>query len=147
MNAKELQIGDLVDYRGKVIKVTSLYAKGGSNEVGFGDREDIWVNGRVLNPIPLTPEILEKNGFYFGFTSNEEDMAYAVGTSLHKEDEGWVWDEGNGAIKVIFPNESDGGEVKLEDSNYLAFVFDKICVHQLQQLIRLSGIDKEITLA
>lgn len=97
-------------------------------------------------PVELTPEILEKNGFHFGFTSNEEDMAACTTAQLNPNDKGWVWDEGDGAIKVIFPNESDGGEVKLEGTNYLACMFDEIYVHQLQQLIRLSGIDKEITL-
>ena len=100
----------------------------------------------IYMPIPLTPEILEKNGFHFGYTSNEEDMAACTIAQLNPNDKGWVWDEGDGAIKVIFPNESDGGEVKLEGTNYLACVFDKIYVHQLQHLLRLCDINKEIDL-
>ena len=50
MNIKELQIGDYVNYRGQIIMVTSLYDKGGSNEVGWSDREDVWVNADNVNP-------------------------------------------------------------------------------------------------
>lgn len=63
MKAKELQIGDYVNYRGQIIKVTSLYDKGGSNEVGWSDKESVWVNADNVEPIPLTAEILEKNGW------------------------------------------------------------------------------------
>ena len=63
MKVNKLQIGDYVNYRGQIIKVTSLYDKGGSNEVGWSDKESVWVNADNVEPIPLTPEILEKNGF------------------------------------------------------------------------------------
>ena len=65
MKANELQIGDYVNYRGQVIKVTSLYDKGGSNEVGWSDKESVWVNADNVEPIFLTAEILEKNGFCY----------------------------------------------------------------------------------
>ena len=61
MKANELMIGDYVNYRGHIIKVTSLYDKGGSNEVGWSNKESVWVNADNVDPIPLTPEILEKN--------------------------------------------------------------------------------------
>lgn len=61
MNVKELQICDYVNYRGQIIKATSLYDKGGSNEVGWSDKEDVWVNAINVEPIPLTEEILQKN--------------------------------------------------------------------------------------
>lgn len=67
MNVKELQIGDYVNYRGQIIVVTSLYDKGGSNEVGWSDREDVWVNADNVKPVRLTEEILQKN-----FPSPEE---------------------------------------------------------------------------
>ena len=63
MKQTDLMIGDIVDYRGEIIKVTSLYAKNGSNEVGFGKYDGVWVDGSVIKPITLTPEILIKNGF------------------------------------------------------------------------------------
>lgn len=63
MKVNVLQIGDYVNYRGQIIKVTSLYDKGGSNEIGWSDKEYVWVNADNIKTIPLTAEILEKNGF------------------------------------------------------------------------------------
>lgn len=101
-----------------------------------------------VEPIPLTPEILEKNGFYFGNTTNEEDFCSSTGAGLPGE--GWCWDEGGGEVKIIFPIGSDGGLVRLDAGffdKYLEFVFaNPICVHHLQHLLRLCGIDKDIEL-
>lgn len=113
------------------------------------DSGDLYL-GRVIyyRPIPLTPEILEKNGFYFGYTSNEEDIAHSTIAQLSEEDKGWVWDEGDGSIKIIFPTESDGGFVELDDQSFnrhLSFLFsDNLYVHELQHILKLCGIDKEI---
>ena len=69
MKATELMIGDLVRYHSKLIKVTSLYAKPTeygefvSNEIGWSYSPNTWVDGDFIEPITLTPEILEKNGF------------------------------------------------------------------------------------
>lgn len=95
--------------------------------------------------IPITQKILEKNGFYFGYTSFEEDMMSTAGVSKEK---GWVWDEGAGSVKIIFPNESDGGIIILSDQNFdrdINFFFVKtIYVNELQQLMNICRIDKEI---
>ena len=138
MKVQELQIGDLVDYRGKVIKVTSLYAKGGSNEVGFGDREDIWVNGRVLNPIPLTPEILEKNGFVNDFY--EDETIADNGASITFQ--GYSY-HGDG-ILLTYCNETIHATNDYTDA-YIAIRGTSVSL--LQHVMRLCGIDKEITLA
>lgn len=61
IKANELRIGILIrDYRGAVRKVTGrdIYKQCALD----GDREDQSV-GPVLNPIPLTPEWLERMGF------------------------------------------------------------------------------------
>ena len=103
-----------------------------------------------LEPIPLTPEILEKNGFHFGYTSDEEDMAFNTIAQLSEKDKGWVWDEGDGSIKVIFPNESDGGLIIIDDQSFdkhLTLVFSEdIHIHKFQHTLRLCGIEKEIEL-
>lgn len=101
-------------------------------------------------PIPITPEILEKNGFYYGYTSNEEDIASNTIAQLSEEEKGWVWDEGAGSVKVIFPNESDGGEIQICDQGFdrnMAFGFsENIMLHELQHALKLCGIKKEIEL-
>jgi len=140
MKANELMIGDWVKYIynprhdsvewiGKMIPQMFLYPS---------DYE--------LKPIPLTQEFLEKNGFYFGYTTNEEDMAHLVGASYSPESKGWCWCE-DGTIKVIFPKECDGGEIYINGKYELNLIFSEtIFVHELQHAFRLCGIDKEITL-
>lgn len=103
-----------------------------------------------IEPIPLTTEILEKNGFYYGYTSNEEDLASSTIAQLSEDDKGWCWDEGDGAIKVIFPNETDGGLLILDDQSFdrhLVMGFgETIFLHELQNALRLCVIKKEIEL-
>ena len=132
MKANELMIGDYVNYRGQIIKVTSLYDKGGSNEVGWTDKESVWVNAANVEPIPLTPEILESNGF--GYKENDTllelhhyylgEPQFCKNMDLHignKKDIFWI-DYNNNHIGGI---------------RYL---------HELQHALRLCGIDKEIEL-
>ena len=133
MEAKDLMIGDYVNYRGQIIKVTSLYDKGDSNEVGWSDKESVWVNADNVVPILLTPEILEKNGWVY----NDEDEKFFPET--------WV----GGGLKL--QGESDCGyrivvtsDYDDEDTNNTPFVI--LYVHELQHALRLRKIKKEIIL-
>ena len=155
MKTNEIMIGDWVynKHHKKNIQITpyDFFTHGhlpSGSQYFIGEPEP--VSGRDLEPIPLTPEILEKNGFYFGYTTNEMDLASNTIAQLSQEDKGWVWDEGDGAIKVIFPNESDGGMITIDDQSFdrhLTMVFcENIFVHELQHALRLCGIEKEIVL-
>lgn len=107
-----------------------------------------WVRADLLRPIPLTLNIFEKNNFYYGYTSNEEDLASNTIAQLSEDDMGWCWDEGDGAIKVIFPNETDGGLLIIDDQSFdrhFEMVFSKnLFLHELQHALRLCGICKTI---
>lgn len=98
--------------------------------------------------IPLTEELLKKIGFHFGYTSNEDDLCSATGCSLPEK--GWCHDEGFGEIKIIFPNESDGGLIILDDQSYdrhIEIIFVKqFYLHELQYLMKICKIDLEIKL-
>ena len=123
MNANELMIGDWVHYRGTNIRVTSLYDKGGSNEIGWGDKESTWVNGRTVEPIPLTPEILERNGF-------ERSRVFVE------------WKYVNDDIYILwkpFP------WIKILNDN-VQVLFPCEYVHELQHALRLCGVEKDIKL-
>jgi hypothetical protein len=72
-----------------------------------------------LEPIPLTPEILEKNGFI-------KERLYCHGTPLQY------------CVLV------DGLWIDISGENYFEGKLEY--VHQLQHTIRLCGIEKEITL-
>ncbi len=97
-----------------------------------------------VKPVPLTPEILEKNGWYYGLTSDEEDAEYCLGGCHYNRH--WCYDEGAGSISLIFPNDTDGGELIIDDQSFnrhLNFVFcDTLHVHELQRTLRLCGLNE-----
>lgn len=141
MKANELMIGDWVAFRGHPYQYTAqdIATMAECEEKGIATD---------TTPIPLTPEILEKNGFHWGCTASEEDFCAAVGCGY--PDSGWCFDEGAGEIKILFPNETDGGLVRLDDQNgdrHIELVFVKpLMVHELQHALRICGIEKEIVL-
>ena len=65
MNANELRIGNWVyDKRNKKNVSVSELSNDFPNEVGYKTENGYWMTGALeYNPIPLTPEILEKCGF------------------------------------------------------------------------------------
>lgn len=156
MRADELMVGDWVKWKDKYVQIATIsgivYSFGHIDvelaHCGSGliERHDL----KSVSPIPLTKEILEKNGFYFGYTSNEEDLASNTIAQLSEEDKGWVWDEGDGSIKVILPNESDGGMIIIDDQSFdrhLSLVYNnEVYVHELQHLLRLCGVEKSLTI-
>ena len=105
MKATELMIGDWMYCYGKSTKITILTnADIIATEIG-----DV-----VITPIPLTPEILEKNGWWF----NTEDM--------------WLHDE------VDFDIEKWDGRFQCYDINQIKLD----SVHELQHALRLCGLDE-----
>lgn len=61
IKAEDLRIGDLVRYGMDIVSVLAVHSNG---SVCFADGKDqICVEQVLLEPIPLTQEILEKNGF------------------------------------------------------------------------------------
>ena len=147
MLCKELMYGDwCCDKHGFPMQITNVgddyaYATFEGNEGDpweFDDKDD------QPQPIPLTPEILEKIGWYFGLTSDEEDAEYCLGGCHY--DRHWTYDEGAGSISLIFPNGADGGELIIDDQSFnrhLNLVFcDTLHVHEIQHALRLCGLNE-----
>lgn len=90
----------------------------------------------ILSPIPLTPEILEKNGFiggeyksYTGYVWYLEEKGFSkIGFTMSCE-KSILWGE------KIKPNGSIGDNFSIPNIQF---------VHELQHALRLCGIDKEI---
>lgn len=147
MLCKELQYGDwCCDLHGFPMQITNVgedyaYATFEGNE---GDPWEFDDKDNQPEPIPLTPEILEKNGWYYGLTSDEEDAEYCLGGCHY--DRHWCYDEGAGSISLIFPNDTDGGELIIDDQSFnrhLNLVFcDTLHVHELQRELRLCGLNE-----
>ena len=112
MEANELMVGDWV-YKPKYNGDTLTYT---AEEVDVGDLHF----GKIyeFKEIPLTPDILEKNGFSDKYA--EDDLSYATDYS---GDVIAVHICGNGGIM---------------DEMYFKYV------HELQHAMRLCGIEKEI---
>lgn len=149
MKANELMVGDWVKL--------DFY------DVPYGDEEEaVWKNGKItavhhgnwvdvnfdghldecdievedVQPIPLTAEILEKNGLVFDGTQtwklNDKKLEIMV-VPVQPDNE--FWDEFSTRIEVC-TNKSD----------MLIEAVRQIYVHQLQQMLRIAGSDKEIVL-
>lgn len=138
MLANELMIGDLV-YYGHTEDGIALY-----KEVICIQSEDLCRDSCVIEthfePIPLTPEILEKNGFENDFYEEESVAEYHTirleGYSLKHnigDIDGYLVTWCNGALNVT--------------TDFHGCVQKEIAyVHELQHALRLCGIEKEITI-
>ena len=129
MKIQELSVGDWVRYRDREWQVCSLYKF--TEEVGLWRKDSQFCEYvSDLHPIPLTAEILEKNGLEYVDDGNDAviflccDMFWA---RLCVGDTFW--------------------QVGIHSEDRLdAVVCDVKHTHQLQHALRLAGIEKDIEL-
>jgi hypothetical protein len=122
MNATDLMINDIVQFGEEQVKVMSFEYCGYCNSRIFVEYKDGSIyptHHDNIKPIPLTKEILMNNGFSSNYA--EDDLSYA---------------ESCGDIIGIHIYGKNG----LMDEMYFKYV------HQLQQALRLCGIEKTIEL-
>ena len=134
MEAKELMIGDWVQHiDGYFLQVGTITDKGlvGCSKEFIG--EDY-----MIRPIPLTPEILEKNGFV---KQNFDGWEY-----IHPDDSNfsyidyrilWRTDYDNHLFIKKYKGGNSSATLQISCINY---------IHQLQHALRLCGINHEIIL-
>ena len=126
MKTKDLMIGDYVQVSSSMtpIKVAAVHHKKLAYHACINKLS--WVRQSLLEPISLTPEILEKNGWIKDLYSVESyDNEELECLSLWVGEDGknkWWWHVG---VELVTP------------INY---------VHELQHALRLCGIKKEIIL-
>lgn len=134
----ELSIGDWVrvdDFDKVLIKRVSAI-DGTRNQIGIikNNRGGIyWYCEDEINPIPLTPEILEKNGFVRGeYSEIREYNEWEIGE----------WDN---LPYVSVKLDIDRQVIRVTNRGRDMFIADKeVYVHQLQHALRLAGVGKEI---
>ena len=142
MKANELMIGDWVVYNGDTKYENPIQIEGmdigRSEELITSDREDVGFEG--IWPIPLTPEILEKNGWEKCNTDDDGSIQY------EKE-------YGNINCNLWLPTDKFPGLFGCsrrweELTQFYDMVNELPCsyVHELQHALRLCGIEKEIIL-
>ena len=146
MKANELMIGDWVKF---IIGYKRIQEIAGDC-VWFEDSNSLFpCKVKRIEPISITAEILEKNGFKIvhGFGHSESYPTY-----------GWCYHKGlrdYASVDVTFYDEPIGGVsrlVKMETASKKDDGINSIhsCdiefIHQLQHALRLCGIEKEIEL-
>ena len=144
MEAKDLMIGDWVNYHddGKIVpkqvsEITNF------KQLQLTDKDNwIIVGERYCDPIPLTAEILEKNGFEE--LMNESEVSAA--RFGRKPEPTGVWQYGFGQFdSVAYVPEQSFLRIKFMEG-YMADIANIKYVHELQHALRLCGIEKEIIL-
>lgn len=124
INIKELSVGNWVKFPHGIDKIDELCKRG--NYAAIANRP---VSAERLEPIEITPAILEKNG---GF--------YPKGSAWMKLDnhyrELWICKHTDGMYWLYSSGDCD------KDENFAEIRY----VHQLQNALTLCGIDKEIEL-
>ena len=126
----DLSVGDWVlNRRGVPTKVQVIVSEG-NMRCGEDAKPEhsvhIWVSD--VEPIPITPEILEKNGFvkngaYTEWNIGEWDERPFIGVSLERQ-----------SLRV----KHFGNDIFIEGK--------ELFVHQLQHALRLASVEKEIEL-
>ena len=89
-----------------------------------------------VKPIPLTPEILEKNGWNL-----DPVLQCYTSTPL------WLYGEGSINLLLQFPTKQSAGSLKIIDNqkirNLSDFTWkDRLYIHELQHALRLCGFNK-----
>lgn len=79
----------MYNHKKEIIRITSSYLKG-TKLFYYRDGNYGWIREDTIKPIPLTPEILEKNGWKLchGFYCSPNEEGTEVGLSSQT---GYVW--------------------------------------------------------
>ena len=132
MKATDLIIGDYVKYQGHNYIIEEISAKGWVHLIYPETKTRINMTSDyiidLLEPILLTKEILEKNGWIY----NNEDEKFFPQTWINDELMLRVIDDYNYRVVVI----SDYND---EDTNNTSFIITY--VHELQHILRLCEYD------
>lgn len=146
MRLEELMIGDWVLHDGESYQIRQLGIYGVNRDgddypavcVGKPEGIGLIIERNEIEPIPLTREILEKNGFtggeYKSYTGDvwylKEEGFRKIGLTMSRK-ESTLWGE---KIKPLYPD-SIGHKFAVPNIKF---------VHQLQHALRLCNITKEI---
>lgn len=102
-----------------------------------GNEGDVWVyddNDNIPVPIPITREILEKNGFEWKESAYDHDFDFAL--LWLKEKRTYIELRNfNKTIAIWFDY------IMPNDGVYADIVFPVKYVHEMQQVLRLAGLD------
>ena len=140
MKASEIQIGDWLYYKGQFnafhFKVESITKKKVGYHAEPNEHRMHYLRLSECKPVPLTPEILEKNGMHLYNRKTKSLMERCNHSDCFKEDENYIVElslDYDGKIRWTI----NGDEYTIMHLDY---------VHQLQHALRLGNVSKEIVL-
>lgn len=136
MEATDLMIGDWV-------KCTDPKCEGHQVDLIDLANEEVGLDGEIDNfeniiPIPLTPEILEKNGFVCVTVG---DNGIGTPPKFRNRYEKWECRTQWHTFSVFYDRITHRFSINARYSNHIEGM---LYVHELQHAIRISGIDKEV---
>ena len=133
MTNNKLMVGNLVSYNGNPIKVENIYGDyiNYSPDIPYV-QEETYIKQEELEPIPITPEILEKNGFEHN-QKETELMQDIFGDNIML----FNFPLGNG-FYIEWNSEKNVG--RITDHCFIKFKY----VHELQHVLKMCGIIREI---
>lgn len=133
MKVNEIMVGDLFSFNGNKYKIEDIYKRGAIHVEDYpeGGRAEFITDFILeeLQPIPLTDEILEKNGWELCDDNAKFFPGTWVGSILLRKEEG--------GFRILAVSDYDD-----EDTNDTPFIIRY--VHELQHAMRMCGINKEI---
>ena len=138
MKLTDLSIGDLILINNtphKIQAIDSIDAEVQADDELYYVGEDRCHSEDKIEGIPITPEILEKNGFYDSYTKRYYKRFYSNGCF-------------DIAISLVYReievSKVCGAGTDCEEEEYgSSIVFgNDICVHTLQHTLRLCGLDE-----
>lgn len=143
MKAEELMIGDWVLAEGKLTQVTDIDKYDGINRKWIAGCENggcIWEE--YIEPISLTPEIFEKSGFTL---NEEENPIFTIRVYSLDADDVAVIQRPKGGWKFMYGKETSNQQnLFFGDGKFVCMPIQY--VHELQHILKVCGIDKEIVL-
>lgn len=131
MNAKNLMIGDWVMYSGQYFKVDGYFRITNTLCLKYNGKTAYYKDGTIVaedsEPIPLTAEILEKNGF------KKDIGGYLWTDDIHNQEQVYV--------EVAFRHDGTCRRCEIRNHND-TFASNRIqFVHELQHTLRLCGLN------
>ena len=135
LKISDLSVGDWVQAQfpnGDKWNERILYLSNtGRLEVQYKDGKPVRCTIDFIQPIPITPEILEKNGFAFLPDDNPRHLRFVDGNIVISTY------EGRETFALYCYNDMGWTETFSQTLRY---------IHQLQHELRLAGVEKEIVL-
>lgn len=130
--------GDIVyNHKKEIIRITSSYLKG-TKLFYYRDGECGWIREDAIKPIPITPELLEKNGWEKKAMSRGISDRHLVYTKPDIEEYGYFpiyIEKGIGDEFDVYP---------FTDNNVCKQIAYIKYVHQLQHLLFGLGLKREM---